>query len=195
MYKKICNATIEQLCNADIIGENEKELYKFGLEGLLFTSLNLGTALIIGIVMDAILECVVFLMAFLPLRQYAGGYHAKTRVGCYLLSVTCIWVAMSILVHQEFKKYMLVMACAMVIVIFLLSPVENENRELTCDEKMRYGRIAKVILLLEMSLILLNSLIGIFQVDICVSIECAIINVGIMLLLGKTKKQRVDLNS
>lgn len=149
----------------------------------------------IGIVMDALLECVVFLLAFLPLRQYAGGYHAKTKVGCYFLSVACIWVAMNILVHQEFKKYILVIACAMVIVIFLLAPVENENRKLSCDEKIRYGKIAKIILLFEMSLILFVSLIGIFQVDICTCIECAIINVGIMLFWGKTKKHRVDLNS
>ena len=187
MYKKICNATIEQLCNAGIIGENEKELYLFGLEGLLFTFLNLGTALIIGIVMDAILECVVFLMAFLPLRQYAGGYHAKTRVGCYFLSVTCMWVAMNVLVHQEFKEYILVIACAMVIVVFLLSPVENENRKLTFEEKIRYGKAAKLVLLFEMGLVLFILFIGTFKIDICVSIECAIINVGIMLLLGKTK--------
>ena len=195
MYKKICNAIVGQLCNAGIIGENEKELYKFGLEGLLFTFLNMGTALIIGIVMDAILECVVFLMAFLPLRQYAGGYHAKTRVGCYFLSVTCIWVAMSILAYQEFKKYTLVIACAMVIVIFLLAPVENENRKLTFEEKMRYGKIAKLVLLFEMGLVLFILFIGTFKIDICACIECAIINVGIMLLLGKTKNHRVDVNS
>ena len=187
MYKKICNATIEQLCNAGIIGENEKELYRFGLEGLLFTFLNLGTALIIGIVMDAILECVVFLLAFLPLRQYAGGYHAKTRVGCYFLSVTCMWVAMNVLVHQEFKEYILVIACVMVVVIFLLAPVENENRKLTFEEKIRYGKAAKLVLIFEMGLAIFISLIGIFQVDICACTECAIINVGIMLLLGKPK--------
>lgn len=194
MYKKICDAVVEQLCGDGIVDENEKELYKFGLEGLLFTFLNLGTALIIGIVMNAILECVVFLMAFLPLRQYAGGYHAKTRVGCYFLSVTCMWVAMNVLVYQEFKKYMLVMACVMMIVVFLLAPVENENKKLTCEEKIRYGKIAKLVSLFEMGLVLFTLFIGTFKIDICACIECAIINVGIMLLLGKMKKHRAVLN-
>lgn len=39
-----------------------------------------------GFIFKAYWEIIILCIAFIPLRQYAGGYHAKTRSACLALS-------------------------------------------------------------------------------------------------------------
>ena len=68
------------------VDEEDKEIYLFGIyQGLIFL-LNVVTALLTGIILDMFLESVLFLICFIPLRIFAGGYHAKTQFRCYVMS-------------------------------------------------------------------------------------------------------------
>lgn len=49
--------------------------------------LDVSSALIIGWIFGVLLEFAVFMAAYIPLIAFAGGYHAKIPLKCYILSL------------------------------------------------------------------------------------------------------------
>ena len=86
MTEKIMENVWKEIKAAGNVDEEDKEIYLFGIyQGLIFL-LNVVTALLTGIILDMFLESVLFLICFIPLRIFAGGYHAKTQFRCYVMS-------------------------------------------------------------------------------------------------------------
>lgn len=73
---------INQLINKKIILEQEKEIYCFGICQLIMLLLNICTSFFISLCYGRIIEGMIFSSAYILLRSYAGGYHAKTRKKC-----------------------------------------------------------------------------------------------------------------
>lgn len=57
------------------IEKQDKSVYKYGIEMVIAIAFNIITVIIIGYAMGMFLECIIFLLFFMPLRSYAGGYH------------------------------------------------------------------------------------------------------------------------
>lgn len=72
---------IAALLNANgIIQEDDMDTCRYGLEIFISSLLELTSILFISIFMDNFLETLLFFAAFIPLRVYAGGYHADTQI-------------------------------------------------------------------------------------------------------------------
>lgn len=69
-----------------LIPSADVSLYIWALDYLFFNLLTWGTLLFLGFVFNCVPRCLLFLILYLPLRIYAGGFHAKTKIGCYLIS-------------------------------------------------------------------------------------------------------------
>jgi len=69
-----------------IIGDDEKELYTVVLESLKYAALTWATLLIMGLLSDCLFGCIVFLILYLPLRIFSGGFHCNSRRNCYTLA-------------------------------------------------------------------------------------------------------------
>ncbi len=72
------NRVVDYFIQNNIIKEKDKELYLYGLQQGAFILVNIVTTLLIGYAFDMIWQSVVFMVAYLPLRAFAGGYHART---------------------------------------------------------------------------------------------------------------------
>ena len=77
----------ESLTNSGVITTEDRELYEYGLHHGLLMIINLLTTVVIGLLFKMVWQSFVFMIAYIPLRTYAGGYHAKTQFRCYLLSI------------------------------------------------------------------------------------------------------------
>ncbi|MDF2512319.1 MAG: accessory protein regulator protein [Herbinix sp.] len=165
-----------------IIAEEDKELYTYGMQQGVLILLNIISSIIIGIIFNMVWQSVVFLMAYMPLRSYAGGYHAKTQFRCYLVSQFIIVVA---LVGMREIQWTSLMALSSVIIstciIFLLTPVEDANKPLDASEKIVYKKKTRRILLLETNITLAFWFIN-KEISVCCIMVFIILS--IMLLLG-----------
>ncbi|WP_303864846.1 accessory gene regulator B family protein [Alkalibaculum bacchi] len=65
----------------EVIPLEDKELYTYGLKQGSLMVLNIGTIIIIGIILKMIWQSILLMFVYIPLRTYAGGYHARTG-GC-----------------------------------------------------------------------------------------------------------------
>lgn len=62
----------------------DEQVVRYGIEIILSSMLNLVLIILFGTIFWGLLEIVVFVLFFCPIRQYAGGYHAKTHLRCTL---------------------------------------------------------------------------------------------------------------
>ena len=94
----------------------------------------------------------IFLAAFILLRQEAGGYHAPGWKSCYFLScgilvLTLLWI------KEEFiyQTYITMIAALVAgIGIFLFAPLEDKNKPLEEEEKKALGKKARIIVVTEL---------------------------------------------
>lgn len=59
------------------VNQEEQELYRFGYKLLLLQAVNIAVVIAIGLAFSCLKEMVLFLIAYVPLRSYAGGISCR----------------------------------------------------------------------------------------------------------------------
>lgn len=141
MTQYICKLTLEKLCANNIIKEEEREIYLYGLELLIATIFKGLVIVIIGALTGLIKEMLIFTLFFSGLRIQAGGYHAKTILGCLIGTLIIAFTSITVVrilpeAHQSY--YILVSMVASIVLVFLYAPLESENKPLSKEEKILY---------------------------------------------------------
>lgn len=170
-----------------IIEDEEKEIYSYGLHQGLLIIINIATTLFIGFLFKQVWEIIVFMIAYIPLRTYGGGYHAKTELRCYFLSVALIIASLLLIKFIPITK-MSVLALSSIsgVVVYILAPVEDKNKILNDTENKIYRRKTRIILAIE---ILVNILLYRLGFDILsLVISVAIFMLSLMIIVGRIKK-------
>jgi accessory gene regulator B len=67
------------MAQSEIISVEDNELYEYGLHQSFILLANIFTTILVGWIFNMMIESIIFLLAFVPLRSYAGGYHAKRQ--------------------------------------------------------------------------------------------------------------------
>ena len=65
--------------------ENNLDIYKYGIEITLSTILNILIILILSLIYGSFFTGIIFLLVFIPLRKFTGGYHADTYMKCNIV--------------------------------------------------------------------------------------------------------------
>ena len=139
---------VEKLVSNEMINAKEADLYKFGIECLALKIVHCISYLCIAACFKMVPELIVIGCTLIPLRRSAGGYHAKTKMGCYIFS--CCYIAIILFVSKaEIDQVLLWGALALSdAVIFFKSPVDNENKRLDQEEVVHFRRKARYLLIL-----------------------------------------------
>lgn len=149
MFAKTAERITEQLKEANAITTGQYEICKFGVQQGLIILLNLLTVIILGSIMGEFWQTIFFIIVFIPLRVYAGGFHAKTPLRCYVYSsffMIIILVAMKYLwIINEFTCIFVISVSS--IIIGVLAPVETANKPLEERERKVYRK--KMIRIIE----------------------------------------------
>lgn len=141
---------IEKMVQQDIIQKENKEWMEFGLRQAVHIMGNWCLVICIGLLFQLeIWQSLFFYFSYCIVRIFAGGYHAKTRPGCYICSMICI--ALAFLIYQQITINKIV-CCLLymiaVITIICYSPMDNPNKRLSVAEKVHYRKTVRCVLLL-----------------------------------------------
>lgn len=174
------------LVREGIISREDAGLYSYGLEQGLLLLLNIGTALLIGLLLDEFVACVIFLACFLPLRAMAGGYHARTPLHCYLLGMVVVLAAM---LASKWIPWTItgtwITAIVACVIIWRLAPAEDKNKPLSKEEREKYSQQTKRILIAALWSIMLTNMVGLDKIS--TGIDIALWGNVLMLCLWKMK--------
>ncbi|MDR1002263.1 MAG: accessory gene regulator B family protein [Oscillospiraceae bacterium] len=146
------------------ITEDEQDLYSYGLELLISNIVGVAAALAIGIILGNLIGAVIFLLAFIPVRTYAGGLHAKNNFFCIMSMSVNMLLAFAI--YLFLQKYIgIVSLCLMIpaaVATYIIAPSESENKPLTEREKSRNKKLSTTIFSIESIIGLILLLISTF---------------------------------
>lgn len=163
----------------EIISDEEKEIVQFGLESLGGNLLGIILTLVVGVCFQQVREALLLWFLLFPLRKNAGGFHAKTKVRCFLSSTVTIIVSM-VCIQQirwtETENILITVISA--VVIWIMAPVENGNKRLDSVEYRVYRQRTRKILLLEVLLFVLSLTFGwedlVIVITMVFSIVCVV---------------------
>ncbi len=144
------------LLNRDIIEFDDFNVYLYGFQ-LMFATIFKGIGLIfIGIAFGYLKEIFIFIAFFSTLRVYAGGYHSKTYLGCFLTTLSMmfisIWTATAI-THFYVPVITLSILIVSYSLVFKYAPVDTENKRLNDREYKKYRKISLNIVFIQIVLI------------------------------------------
>lgn len=161
MISNIFRKTATMLAANGNIQEKYIELYAKAMEAMIAITINLVSALVIGYFCGMWWYCVILLVTFMPLRSYAGGYHARSYLSCYFQSCgLLILVLLSIkyvVLNGNMDVIVWQLFFASIIIIFLLAPMADKNKPISEKEAIVFKRRTRIVLMVEVITVLILS--------------------------------------
>lgn len=188
------------LWKLDQVKEEELEICTYGVEILISSLIGVLLTIGVGIWQRDILAILWFLCGFIPIRSYAGGYHAERHISCILLFASA--GLLSIFLTGFFLGNPLWRICSAAVagmIFFLLAPLDHDNRRLSEEEKSSFRkksrRIAGVLLLIIWG----GSALGPAMVKLSSGVASGMILSSISLLIavimeGRKKHETVEIH-
>lgn len=195
MIGKLSDKIAQILERQSIISADDRELYTYGFFVLLSQALYFAMALVFGILFKTIAESVVFYIAFLFIRKYAGGYHASTEARCEIMSCASILVCIAAIKLSKiynFDTAILYITLIAAVCIFFLCPLDTPEKPLSEAEFKHFRKISLVVLLVVTAAVIVSYFLNLsfLFAPCCMSLilEC------ILLIFGKLKKNSISIN-
>lgn len=138
------------------LAPERKNIYIYGSELLISTGLGMLSVLLLSFLLGNPLAGVIFLLIFISLRLFAGGFHASTYLKCFVLSntvfIVTFWLASALLrITHIFTIGLLFIGS---IIIVFLAPIRNTKHPLSNERYKKNRIIARFLSILEAYLIL-----------------------------------------
>lgn len=189
MISNIASKVVKKLIDHSVIDDTEQELYVYGFFILISQILYFTLTIMFGILLDIVLESVIFYVAFQFIRRYAGGIHASSELKCEIVTTTSIFLCLLCIKLCEINNVqipILIVTIIATVFIFVLCPLDTPEKPLTKEEYKYFRKISWVILLF----IMLAICIGwYFKLEFLMYPCCmSLILESILLVSGKIKR-------
>lgn len=190
MIESLSKILVSWQISKGYLHKEKESLYTYAYELLIGQAINLLIACFLAFIFHSYMTVFVYLISYIPLRSYAGGHHADTYFACTIVSAGLICAA-CIAVRAVPSEYILRVnlsgACVGGFIIFLLAPVQDYNKPLDQEERVRYRRRSRVIWLIETALWIVCLMAGARTISL--TIVFAHITLSLLLCLGILKNK------
>jgi len=151
MIKEWSRKIVSWQINKGILHNQDKEIYEYAYEVSIGQAANILITCFVAFSFQYYMVF-LFMLAYIPLRTYAGGFHARSNERCMIFSAAilcavCI-VGKYVLIQRMIPVVILLEVLA-VAVVLILSPVEDCNKPLNREEEKKYRKYAYVITFIE----------------------------------------------
>lgn len=177
----------DQFVRDKIILPENAEVVRYGLETLAGNMLAFLITFIVGFCYGSLLSGIALWVLIFPLRKYAGGYHAKTRRGCFFISMGMLLLAFTLLYQPAYPPAVhFILGVISGSYIFMNAPVDHENKVLDMTERCVYRKRTRIVLIVESILLVIAWM---FELgNLMAVIEMSFIITAISLLAGNIFK-------
>lgn len=176
----------DKLLKDKIITKEQAEIAQYGFQNLESSLLGVTIILIISGFFDCISEGIILCIFFFPLRRNAGGFHAETRINCFIVSTIIVTLGFLWFKKIEwFWWHYTITSLFLGAIIFFMSPIENTNKHLDAVENKIYRQRTILILAVESIAFVLAILMN--WENLCKVVIIAYFIVDVSLIAGKIK--------
>ena len=148
MLNKLATKVSSKMLQRGIISEEMLDIYVYGFELVFSFLFSVAVMLFIGIVSHRILHTLIFLLVFVTLRSFTGGYHANTYSVCFIVTISSFVVTLllSEYINISWWHYCFLLSIGSLLICMVV-PIEHPNKPLDIDDKARC-KIISIILFL-----------------------------------------------
>ncbi len=151
--KSLINKILDYQIKNNCIKKSEKTTYEYAYTILIEECINIVIAFTIAIAFGNTMLVFFFLCSYIPLRRFAGGYHADDGFICGIVSsiliiILCLLSKLGVDNLIQKGKYMILIICQ--VCIFTLAPVDTANKRLDEYERQKNRKIVAKILIVQM---------------------------------------------
>lgn len=125
----------------DNMNDEEKEIVLYGLRQLPMYIISYISILFIMLLMHMMWQGILYSIVYFSIRRYSGGYHAETRIRCYIVSMLLVIVGMIYIKYVSVMSLLNKIAFVILgMIIMCISPVDCVNKKLDDIEKRVYKK-------------------------------------------------------
>lgn len=163
MVHKLAGKITDWLIKNGTISQQNKENYVYGLEVSIEKLITYSFLLLLAIVLKIFIPSVLFILFFVVLRGYAGGFHASTYWGCFISTIV-LYLGCSQLMAPLFiahSYFVIPTILVSFMIILLLAPMNHPNLNLSQKELHRCKIGARIVAVIQVGLVILGEISGI----------------------------------
>lgn len=160
--KGITNIIANALWNQGIIQKEDIDTCRYGLDVFFSSIVEVVSILVISLFVGNFIETFLFFTSFIPLRIYAGGYHANTKMRCYFVSLGVYGLFTYIMANISHSFYLPVNYISTLFslaIVYCIAPVIHKNKSVSDIEKEHFRKFSICICLVETVFILLLTIV------------------------------------
>lgn len=178
------------LAEKNIINIEDIEIVAHGIIIGVRLCINTLLTFLLGMLLDMAFESIFFIIMFSAVRSYAGGFHFKKSVYCYIMSsaviILALVIAKNVRIYNIGLLNILLMLISMTILV-CFAPIETASKPLDDKEKtiFRKRTIRNSIIELLFAIVLFASNLKIYSFIIVLAITLSAILVVIQLIYIK----------
>ncbi len=167
------------------------DIYQYGIEITLSSALNIMLVIGFSVLITDIPSGVIFLLLFVSMRSFTGGYHASTYFRCnsiMLLTFLTVYLLYRNLCQLNIDIHIyeaLLLLNLMPILVF--APVPNKHKKLS-QSQMRFNHIVSVIMGILLSLTAF--ILILFKIRYGVLIVMTISSISVMIIIESLLQRR-----
>lgn len=131
--EKISSYLTDKIICRGIINSDKKEICKIGIELILADITNFSLILMIGCFTSSVLYACIYIILLLTVRQFSGGFHAKTYGICRMVTIGMYILILyfSKILNAYLMLYSVILNFITFATMFAFAPVRHPNKELT----------------------------------------------------------------
>ena len=183
---KIIKTTIAYLISRNVVNEDEREIYEYGLESIFYDTILMLILLAIGGVMRTLTEAVVISITFFILQTYGGGYHAKSHAMCISATSSGMFIAL-LNVRILHMKWQLFILLAAFVLLFSIPLVLHPRKEYLQEKKEQLRRKSRRITLVAILGLILLCRLGVIGIA---CIASALVFAAVSRVIGKILEKK-----
>lgn len=191
IISKLCDLLIQR----EVIQEADREVYEYSFSVLILNSVYYLICLVVMVQYHSFLLPTLFIVIFLLLRSYMGGWHTSTMWGCMLLGLLLFTAAVNIMIYPDITEQgkLVFSGFGMLLTgwsVYHFGIQDHKNRPLSSLEKIAAQKKCYKLLFMLSLLMIGAALLQQIDVTFCVGLACFVAT--ILLLLATTKKEGKD---
>lgn len=148
------------LVRKHIIQEGRKNVYIYGCELLVSTIACILFLLVLSLIFEYTELALIFLLFFMPIRIFSGGYHASSYRNCFILTNTIAILCANIGFFLAKKSGLILQSVCIlftfisILYIWINAPIESLKHSLNPTQKKRNRKFARMVLSINVAALL-----------------------------------------
>ena len=145
MIGRAARASANFLIRSNAVCESDREVCEYGFHALYNSIVDIASILAIAACAKMLPEAIAYHIAFVPMRNTAGGWHAKTRAACFAFSTAIFAASLWASSHLASSAASISLGLFSALLVWAASPIEHENSPLSRAKQARMKKVSRIL--------------------------------------------------